>query len=950
CGQRLYHSCLSCSKSIPVSDSVCVECGGDPHKSVDDSRSGIFDEDEAVPGSHRESGTFWNTKLDIYAAKAKESRAKLDFNEAITSLETAMLINPASPRLQEEMDAVKGMVRKQELARFIEQGMIGYYRKNWKQAFNGYKRVIRMIDDSHPMYSDVATYYRESKQHAKKKLMVSLVILVIILITGGAFYVPVALEQRTRSRAHAALKTLESETMGKEPAAFRQAFTRAKALREEYKEYPKLSQQADAVGSRLRGAYREMAQAAFDAAVGLRGDSKWEEAITGLKDLGGAFPDIEVEELACMGEIAGRISEYEECIRARDDLSARQEAARGYLGELEELVGSGHYLASQEKEAIIKKQLAWNVAVLSAEETARFEAGTVKIKEIMQRVESAADRIRGLTSVGRFDEAEARIAQAAETFSKTDLIARFKELAQANTKADTEAKAKYDRAKSLRRRGKFDDALEELAALKKQYPKMSQIRNIEQIEKNIRAYVKDGRKTLSEIDELLAAGRTEAAHKLTKYALKEYGLLPDVKMLQIPVLIRTRPGRATVSSGTEKRGDTPLTIMLRPGSTKELKFAKRGFLSIAATVDTTSWSLMVPLEKTTLWPPVELNGKVRTRPVLNGNLVIIPVGTGLMAYNCKTGKISWEVTLYEAKKVKPLFDGKGGEVFVGKNDYWDLTGAPVLYGENVVIGGRDGKIYYVNPRTGAITKVLPDRMAKQGYGGIAGGVFIKRIPMLRNEEVAFFGNLDKHLYAVPIQNGKVRWRAAFETDSFTTTYVNDRGVWVGTGDGKLALCSFLNGMVVSEKQIGFLPLFDPVTADEGVMAASRSGHVTMLQKDFSTMWEKNLEEPLTGMPLVAGGMVYCPGRKRICIALRAADGKTVWGPQIGAAASSSPLRAGNKLFIGSEDKFLYCLSATDGSIAWKYEIGGQARHMRVKGDTLIVVTDNGKIYTFVIEI
>lgn len=158
------------------------------------------------------------------------------------------------------------------------------------------------------------------------------------------------------------------------------------------------------------------------------------------------------------------------------------------------------------------------------------------------------------------------------------------------------------------------------------------------------------------------------------------------------------------------------------------------------------------------------SGHIRSSPaVANGKVYFGDMNGNFYAVDSKTGKHAWKYEAHAAKFVNDSFgyDRKG------------LVSSPVIIGDNIIFGGRDGYLYNLDPETGnskwifdykitwVISSVATD--GKAVYAGTSDGRFVN---------------------AIDIASGKELWRTPTNIVWSSPLLVNDK-LYVGGYDGFL---------------------------------------------------------------------------------------------------------------------------------------------------------------------
>ncbi|MGD1993137.1 MAG: serine/threonine-protein kinase [Anaerolineae bacterium] len=160
----------------------------------------------------------------------------------------------------------------------------------------------------------------------------------------------------------------------------------------------------------------------------------------------------------------------------------------------------------------------------------------------------------------------------------------------------------------------------------------------------------------------------------------------------------------------------------------------------------------------------------------------------LYAAKISSGRVAWSVEVEAPVRSTPalgrkaiFFGDEGGSVYAVGSDgqrIWRfrtrraVTSSPLLAGDTLCVGSRDGYLYALDTQNG--WDVWRYR---------AGGPIISS--PTASEASVFFGGVNGDVYAVSLESGRVKWR--YETDGQVTSspfYYRDT-VYIGSADGAL---------------------------------------------------------------------------------------------------------------------------------------------------------------------
>ncbi|MBC9932026.1 PQQ-binding-like beta-propeller repeat protein [Chitinophaga qingshengii] len=226
---------------------------------------------------------------------------------------------------------------------------------------------------------------------------------------------------------------------------------------------------------------------------------------------------------------------------------------------------------------------------------------------------------------------------------------------------------------------------------------------------------------------------------------------------------------------------------------------------------------------------------------------------------------------------------------------------PVLYEDNILLAGMNGRLYAINQKTGAL---------KWSYKA---GKGIATEPLVSGTTI-FAGSYDGYYYAIEAGTGKALWK--FRTGG--ERRIGAKGLWTMKPD-----------TMYMEDQYD-LYLSAPAADEAAVYFGSSDSCVYALDKSSGKLrWKFK-----TGGPIHAGvacrqGIVLAGSWDTYVYALDAASGKMLWRFKTGEDPDSHvlegiqarPVVAGNTVYIGARDARLYALDLHTGNKQWEYSAG-----------------------------
>jgi outer membrane protein assembly factor BamB len=245
----------------------------------------------------------------------------------------------------------------------------------------------------------------------------------------------------------------------------------------------------------------------------------------------------------------------------------------------------------------------------------------------------------------------------------------------------------------------------------------------------------------------------------------------------------------------------------------------------------------------------------------------------LYAVDIRTGKISW--SFQSGAPIRASVAVDHGHVFFGSDDgklyavrltsgrlAWKFEGSapirckPALTGERIIVGLENGEVLGLD-----LSGVVKWRFkAKRG---------VLSTPVVQ-EEIAYFGSLDWHVYAVDTQSGWGIWRYRTGNAIVSSPTIFGRHMYIGSADNYLY-----------------------------ALDISRNG---------AEAWKYKTEGQVVSSPAYSNGAVYFGSADGYVYSLDAKKGLLRWKYQTDGPISSSASVIENVIYIGSTDHYVYALS------------------------------------------
>ena len=279
--------------------------------------------------------------------------------------------------------------------------------------------------------------------------------------------------------------------------------------------------------------------------------------------------------------------------------------------------------------------------------------------------------------------------------------------------------------------------------------------------------------------------------------------------------------------------------------------------------------------------------------------VYISSGTSVLSIKADSGTVTW--TYPEKPATSRLF-----------------YAAPVLAGDQVIVGDYSGKLVSLGARDG---KELWSFDQATGH--------YVNAPLVTDSMIVA-QNSDSNIYALDY-DGNLLWK-------FTGTH----SFW-GT----------------------------PVTDGTTIFAPSMDHYLYALNmKDGKLEWKSDLGGSLMSSPVLSSdGVLYIGTLEKTVVAVKAEDGSKLWTYTANSSVWSTPVIVDDHLFVGDESGTVSILNAVDGSVVKTADIGssiigggvlwndnvyfgdenGEVVSFNKDGSHVIISTISGKLYSTLVE-
>ncbi len=260
-----------------------------------------------------------------------------------------------------------------------------------------------------------------------------------------------------------------------------------------------------------------------------------------------------------------------------------------------------------------------------------------------------------------------------------------------------------------------------------------------------------------------------------------------------------------------------------------------------------------------------------------------------------------------------------------------VTSSPVICGDNVVFGCRDGNLYCFT-LDGAI---------KWKYEASTG---IGATPACDGDRV-IGADYEGNVFCLSTATGKRIWNYKGGAKIVSSPVISDKCVIVSTMDGRIVSLDRETGGRNWSQKIGDQVWGTPSVGKDYIVAASTDGSLVRMTLDGRISWRVAPGGEIHSSPLCLAekDLVIVGTGDRYLIGYSLSGGLLMWRYGAGSDVRSSPVSSGGTIIAGTEDGLVLALD-TDGQLIWKKDLGGAIRSRPlILGGMVAVTSYNSKL-------
>jgi outer membrane protein assembly factor BamB len=225
----------------------------------------------------------------------------------------------------------------------------------------------------------------------------------------------------------------------------------------------------------------------------------------------------------------------------------------------------------------------------------------------------------------------------------------------------------------------------------------------------------------------------------------------------------------------------------------------------------------------------------------------------------------------------------------------------------------------------------------------AGGV--SSSPLLTSDQV-IFGGKDGKLHGLALLDGAERWQLDAGSGIGSSPAAAGALVVVGTYAGDLIAAEAATGREVWRKRLGGKIVSSPAVTDQGlVVVGTHDQQIYGLSgADGAILWQVKTGGIVWASPVTDADRVYVGSYDRNLYAIDAATGRVLWQGKTGGTISGSAAVLADRVVVGSGDGQVRAFDLESGNSLWTAKVGSPAAGGVVaSGDLVLVGTDGGSL-------
>ncbi|MBN1164480.1 MAG: PQQ-binding-like beta-propeller repeat protein [Candidatus Krumholzibacteriota bacterium] len=263
-----------------------------------------------------------------------------------------------------------------------------------------------------------------------------------------------------------------------------------------------------------------------------------------------------------------------------------------------------------------------------------------------------------------------------------------------------------------------------------------------------------------------------------------------------------------------------------------------------------------------------------------------------------------------------------------------LTSSPVVCGEDVIFGCRDGYLY----------SFTVEGKFKWKYRSGSG---IGASPVCYADRV-FGADYEGNIFCLDVNNGERIWNRSVREKIVSSPRVGEDLVIAATLQGKLLALRRLDGEEMWSQKIGEGIWASCTLGDGYIVAATTDGSLIRMNHSGKIEWRVQPGGSIHSTPLCMeeNDLIILGTGDKYIYGYSLAAGNLMWRFAAASEVRSTPSAAGGTIFVGTEEGVLFALTL-NGKQLWKRDVGGAIRSKPlILGEIVLVSNYNSRISVF----
>jgi outer membrane protein assembly factor BamB len=254
-----------------------------------------------------------------------------------------------------------------------------------------------------------------------------------------------------------------------------------------------------------------------------------------------------------------------------------------------------------------------------------------------------------------------------------------------------------------------------------------------------------------------------------------------------------------------------------------------------------------------------------------------------------------------------------------------VTSSPVICGDNVTFGCRDGNLYCFS----TAGEIRWEYKASTGVGAS---------PACAGNRV-LGADYEGNVFCLSLSEGSRIWNYKAGAKIVSSPVISSKRVIVCTMDGRIISLDLSSGEREWSQKIGEQIWGTPSAGKDFIIVATTDGSLIRMTHDGKVTWRVEPGGRLHSSPLCIEDrdLVVIGTGDTYIIGYSLSAGMLMWRYGAGSDVRSSPVSSGGTIVVGTENGLLVAVS-TDGQLIWKKDMGGAIRSRPLILDEMVAVT------------